>query len=538
MLDGLADPVGDLPELGLRLTDLIHSLESGVPPARTGGGRRDRPGAPRRAEGARRTPPSPGSLLRSLDERFAARRRAAAETGSPAGSDPYVRAAAVLHVFDAARLHAVRANRRAPSAGEGATPCSRPRCGPSATSRPGCAPSGPAARKAALWGLGSRDAMRAALRRQPGPDAHRRAADVRALAAATSRSTPDRMSYAELQELLQLYGWGIAADPGLPPFRRGRAWPAARRAAVAMFEHLVGPDFVGRAAGAARPGPPCVDGPPASPRTVADLRGRRSGQDRAGRPIPDRAGRPRPSSGCPFAYLPFDSETLDVREPFTLLLAVSARSSACSSTGPADLAARRAGARRSGRRSERYRDAPRLAATPGQRVRARAATPDPAACPRPRSSSTHAFAAAGRGRRPLTGGRSRPVLLVFDTFEEVALPGRRGPARVLGDAAASCSTGCPQLRVVIAGRTRPAVDVGGPVPVSTAAPSATWRPRTTPPSLLVRRGVTRPGGPRGPSPAGRRQPAVAPAGRGRGHRREPGAGRHRRAPAPARCRCT
>ena len=28
MLDGLADPVGDLPELGLRLTDLIHSLES------------------------------------------------------------------------------------------------------------------------------------------------------------------------------------------------------------------------------------------------------------------------------------------------------------------------------------------------------------------------------------------------------------------------------------------------------------------------------------------------------------------------------
>ena len=102
--------------------------------------------------------------------------------------------------------------------------------------------------------------MRAALRRQPGPDV---APAVQRMFERWLRDEPldpDRMSYAELEELAQLYDWGIAADPGLPPLRPGRAGPRHGGPAVAMFEHLVGPDFVGRAAALRHPETGYVDG--------------------------------------------------------------------------------------------------------------------------------------------------------------------------------------------------------------------------------------------------------------------------------------
>jgi hypothetical protein len=53
-------------------------------------------------------------------------------------------------------------------------------------------------------------------------------------------------------------------------------------------------------------------------------------QDRPGRPIPDRAVRSAGHGSLPFAYLPFDAETLDVREPYTVLLAAARQLSTAS----------------------------------------------------------------------------------------------------------------------------------------------------------------------------------------------------------------
>lgn len=104
--------------------------------------------------------------------------------------------------------------------------------------------SGP--RRAALRELGTRNAMRAALTANR---ARTRTTLQRMFERWLSGDPLDltRMSYAELEDLSRLAGWGIAADPGLPPHHlveRARA----RRSAVAAFEHLVDRNVVGRTA--------------------------------------------------------------------------------------------------------------------------------------------------------------------------------------------------------------------------------------------------------------------------------------------------
>ena len=414
-----------------------------------------------------------GSLLRSLDERFAARRRATAETGSPAG-DPFVRAAAVLHVFDAARLHPFGPS-GAPSA-EGRDALVQASVRAIGYQQARLRTLRPDVRKAALWGLGSRDAMRAALAANP----NRTRTAVQLMFERWLHDEPldpDRMSYTELEELAQLYGWGIAADPGLPPFHLVEV-ARSRRAAVAMFEHLVGPGFVGRAA-ALDALSRYVNGPGGGPLLISGAGG--VGKTAlVGRFLIEQVA--EAERRLPFAYLPFDSETLDVREPFTLLLAISAQLGVQLDRAEDQPLAEPEAAFRT--TVEQYRDArgslQRRAsgyAARGARISSLSATEE-----RLYTAFAELLAAASTA----DSGRPRPVVLVFDTFEEVLyraaedLLGFWGMLRFLFDR-------LPQLRVVIAGRTQPVVEAETPLPTSTLVLGDLDEDDAT--ALLVRRGV-------------------------------------------------
>ena len=259
------------------------------------------------------------SLLQALDERFAARRTAAAPPPT-ASEQPYLHAAAVLHVFDPTRL---RPAGTAPGT-NGSAVLLRHSIPAVGWRHAGLRTLRPEARRSALRALGSRDAMQAALAANLERTRTGLQQQFERWLAAGGFSL-EQMTYVELEDLSQLYDWGLDDLGGLPPLDQVER-ALTRRSAVAVFEHLVDRNFVGRArelqilenqlllsdSGQPR-GPLAIWGPGGSGKTAL-----------IGRFLIRYVEAPE-RGWFPFAYLPFDSETLDIREPFTLLLAMAAQ---------------------------------------------------------------------------------------------------------------------------------------------------------------------------------------------------------------------
>lgn len=391
---------------------------------------------------------STDALLQALDTRFAAHRSAVA-TSLDDSEEPYLRAAAVLHVFDPAGLRPAGAN-----PGDGDLAALLRHSVPAVGWRhAGLRTLRLKTRRAALRALGSRAAIRAALDANPG----------RTLTGVQRQFERwldgewfmlDRMAYVELEDFRQLYEWGLDDLGGLPPLDRVER-ALVRRSAVAVFEHLVDRDFVGRRRelhylrdrlqlfSSSQPqGPLAIWGVGGVGKTAL-----------IGRFLIEHVEAPE-REWFPFAYLPFDSETLDVREPFTLLVAMAAQFDAqAGSIGDiwTNAALVQDQLRRFGEAVDYYRDRrgslQRRAgefAERGGRI---------ASLSSAETQLYDAFAdllKAIAGPSPNEPGRG-PVLLVFDTFEEVVY---RAAEDLLGfwSMLDRLQERVPQMRVVLAGR--------------------------------------------------------------------------------------
>jgi tetratricopeptide (TPR) repeat protein len=285
-----------------------------------------------------------------------------------------------------------------------------------------------------------------------------------------SRLSPDRMKYSELELLRQLYEWNLDRFGGLP--RRERFETARmKRASVSIFEHLVDENFVGREeelqslrdhVGVVSPSrwskvrrfvargrtPPFIlTGPGGIGKTALIGKFLLEHVESAKR------------GWFPFAYLPFDSDTLDVREPFTLLLAAGSQlESQVRSRGAASAETKRLdeafGAFRSvvgHYRDERgiLRQRASVAATQSSRL-----TRLSAAEAELYSRFSHLLDAISRAAGSAQEAEKVPVLLVFDTFEEVLYRTREELLGVWG-MLDMIQKGFTELRVVIASRIEP-----------------------------------------------------------------------------------
>lgn len=400
---------------------------------------------------------------------------------APPEVDAYRQAAAVLHVFDPHTLRPVSttASSRAQSL-PGLITASVPAIG---FRGQGLRTLPPAVRLAALTALGSRAAMRAALAANPERE---RTGVQEAFETWLDEGTFDlgRMRFTELQSLRQLYGWGLERFGELPDrslVERARAW----RSSVRVFEHLVDRNFVGRQPelaalhqharlGGPTPGPLVISGVGGAGKTAL-----------VGRFLIDLLERADVGS-VPFAYLPFDAETLDVREPYTVLLAAARQLSTASVTA-------------SGAASPAVTDFQRVVAYYRDHRGAlnfRASQ---------HASRNVKIADLGdveqrlyRGFADLlravldtanAAGRPRtPALLVFDTFEEVAYRTREDLIGFWGMLDHLLGA-VPDLRVVVAGRP-PAAQPEGDRPV-TQLRLAELSPEDAT-SLLIRLGVSDP----------------------------------------------
>jgi tetratricopeptide (TPR) repeat protein len=393
---------------------------------------------------------STDALLQALDTRFAAH-RAAVATPPDDSEQPCLRAAAVLHVFAPSRLRPAGAT---PDAGDLAA-LLRHSVSAVGWRHEGLRTLRLKTRRSALRALGSRAAMRAALDANPG----------RTLTGVQrqferwldgERFMLERMAYFELEDFRQLYEWGLDDLGGLPPVDQVER-ALVRRSAVAVFEHLVDRDFVGRSRelrtlrdrlqlfDSRQPrGPLAIWGVGGIEKTALIARFLVEHVE-----APER-------EWFPFAYLPFDSETLDVREPFTLLVAMAAQFDAqAGSLGDtwANAALVQEQLRRFREAVDYYRDRrgslQRRAsefAERGGRIASLSST---------ELQLYDAFAdllKATAGRSPNELGRGI-VLLVFDTFEEVVY---RAAEDLLGfwSMLDRLQERVPQLRVVLAGRGR------------------------------------------------------------------------------------
>ncbi len=394
------------------------------------------------------------ALLADLDARTATRRSASAAAQAADAAAPYRRAAAVLHVFDPVAI--LPEGGAAAGGQEGRVALLDEAVAAIGWRHAGLRTLRLNSRRSALRDLGSREAMRAALAANPRRTATRlQRLFERWLDGEVLRL--DRMSYVELECLGQLYDWGLDGFGGLPP--RDRVELArVRRSAVAVFEHLVDRDFVGRTAEldllnahlrAPGPGGPlAIWGPGGAGKTA--LIGRFLIEH-----VEDPARR-----WFPFAYLPFDSATLDVREPFTLLVAIAAQLEAQAGGRPGAAGFRRQLADFQGVVGD-YRDlrgSLQRRAGVFQERGSRISTLSDADARLHDAFARVLDAARTRG----DGGAETPVLLVFDTFEEVVY---RAAEDLLGFWSLLDHLGSrvPQLRVVIAGRGRADLGpAGGP----------------------------------------------------------------------------
>jgi AAA ATPase domain len=315
-----------------------------------------------------------------------------------------------------------------------------------------------------LWRFGERNAVRDALAVNP----ERTQTDVQAAFEKWLDDLPfvlERMTFDQLTALTQLYDWGLADFGGLPE-RRAAVSATARRSAVAVFEHLVDDSFVGRdtelqilrdyvgvvslslrgqlrgfVGSESRP-PLVIYGPGGVGKTAL-----------IGKFLLEHVNSPS-FAWFPFAYLPFDSETLDVREPYTILLSAAAQL-----TNEIDASGSAAGTEAAARFRDlvaKYRDnraqlRQRASSQRSQRTRLRDLSTIEAELYRSFGALLEAIA----GTAAVQQKASRvPVLLVLDTFEEVYYRAREeliGLWRMLE----VVQQHFPTLRVVIAGRVQP-----------------------------------------------------------------------------------
>ncbi|UFW51104.1 MULTISPECIES: ATP-binding protein [Bradyrhizobium] len=284
------------------------------------------------------------------------------------------------------------------------------------------------------------------------------------------------MNYDELIALGQVYDWDISAFGGLPDKDKFDE-ALRRRSAVSVFEHLVDVDFTGRDrelqvlrhyVGVVSPSlwqrlrsfyglgakPPLVLWGPGGVGKTALV----------GKFLLEHVDAPE-SGWFPFAYLPFDSESLDVQQPFTILIAACDQLTAQIEGGAGPNSAAAAAVADFKRLVEAYRDdraqlQERASRRGSRRIADRSST---------EYSLYGAFAILlNRIAEAASSQQSAskvPVLLVFDTFEEVYYRLREdllGFWRMLE----TIQRNFPALRVIIAGRGRPnPFTVNGQVPI-------------------------------------------------------------------------
>jgi hypothetical protein len=380
-------------------------------------------------------------------------------------------------------------------------------------------------RRAALRELGSVEEIRSALAANP----EREATPLqRIFERAVDGDIADllRLPFADLLELGQLYDWGLDKLVPLPSLEDLRE-AQRRRVAVARFDHLVDRTFTGREGDLqvlrdhvgvvstsawsrlraffseeSRP-PLFISGVGGAGKTAL-----------LGRFLIEHVEAP-PSGWFPFAYVPFDSDAIDVREPFTLLIEVAgqlaaqvAHAASDESRAKMDAAVTQFRNSVSAYRDARGSHANRASVFVSQKDRL-------LSLDQHETLLTGEFAvllrAISREAETQQSAKSVPVLLVFDTFEEVIYRAREdlvGFWHLLD----RLSWQFPPLRVVIAGARR-----SGSGHTDRPARTCPWRSqpdRGCEPPRNVRRGPAR--ARQGNRAAGRRQSAhSAPRGAGR-----------------------
>jgi hypothetical protein len=273
------------------------------------------------------------------------------------------------------------------------------------------------------------------------------------------------MEYDELIALGQIYEWGIASFGGLPEREKFDS-ALRRRSAVSVFEHLIDSDFTGRErelqvlrdyVGVVSPSiwqklrsfigleskpPLALWGPGGVGKTAL-----------VGKFLLEHVDAPN-SGWFPFAYLPFDSESLDVKEPFTILIASADQLTAQVEGGDGSNNPAAVAVVEFKKLVEEYRDT-RVQLRDRASHRGSQRLADTSAA---EQSLYGAFAVllnriADASSTQQLSSRV-PVLLVFDTFEEVYYRLREdllGFWRMLE----TIQRNFPALRVIIAGRGKP-----------------------------------------------------------------------------------
>lgn len=400
---------------------------------------------------------STAQVLAELDRRMVA--RAAEQIGE--AIFPFLFSASVLHVFDPATLVPWKGLSKRVDPVEAVFDYSMPAIG---YSHLGLRSLKPEIRRQALgwlWQYGRHAAMREVLEAN---DAY--PTDVQVVFAKWLREeTPElsSLSFDELRAVGQLYDWGLSEFGGLPD-RTLYDRSVRRRSSVSLFEHLVDETFVGRDqelqalrnfVGVVAPSiwerlrsfvgiesqPPMVIwGPGGIGKTAL-----------VGKFLLEHVNAPK-SGWFPFAYLAFDSETVDIREPFTLLVGITSQLESQVPEGNAGRRAREA--------IQNFRKSVNDYRTDRDRLRRRAsATRNRSADLSSAEETLFRLFGSMLGQIAQAAGEEQgasqvPVLLVFDTFEEVFYRAQEeflGFWRMLENA----QSAFPRLRIIISGRIQP-----------------------------------------------------------------------------------
>lgn len=294
------------------------------------------------------------------------------------------------------------------------------------------------------------------------------------------------LSFGQLESMKQLYDWHLDEVVEMPD-REAHRTAHRQRASVARFEHLVDANFVGRATelqvlrdhvgvvapsawarvraffSSERRDPLFLAGPGGAGKTAI-----------LGRFLMEHVEAPQ-NGWFPFAYLAFDSESVDVREPFTLLVESAAQLAAqvqhnATPESRAVLDESIADYRRS---VERYRDnrgrlglrASRVSSQQ-DRISSLVGSEDELA-----GQFAHLLAQVSAEAGAQQSAKTVPVLIVFDTFEEVIYRAREdliGFWRMLD----LLADRFPPLRIILAGRAGVEADPLHSDPTSGYAPPA------------------------------------------------------------------
>ena len=377
----------------------------------------------------------------------------------------FLSAASVLHVFNPETLQAYGSTTRDEHVRRSLFAASDPAVG-WLHKRYRCLNS--ATRRRMLEGLPRRDMMRARLDANPS----REKTAVQQLFEHWVDGKPydlRRLDYPKLESLVLLSDWGLQGREGFPDLRAIEE-ARARRSAVALFEHLVDEAFVGRQSeleelrkhiGVVAPTfwdtLKAIFGRAASPTYVLWGSGGIGKTALIGKLLLTYV---ESSVWFPLVYQAFDSQTLNVLEPFTLLVAARGQLQAqiptheLQESAPGrELAARFDQFDQALEKYKRTRDrlSRRGSATRSRSLRLRQSADQEVIL-------YDEFAALLRQVARFAGTRqgsaATPLLWVLDTFEEVMYRTRQDLQGLWRMLTRLCE-GCPQLRLIISSRSPP-----------------------------------------------------------------------------------